>query len=91
MTPSPTFWEALGVFTALLGALAGGAAYYVKLAIANELARFENRFLDKMNGRYLGIKVAELLIESGNVRHQALLEQIVNICPMMRDKKEGCP
>ena len=87
MTPSPTFLEALGVFTALLGVLAGGAAYFVKLTIAHELARFENRFLDKMNGRYLGIKVAELLIESGNVRHESLLKEIVNICPMMKDKQ----
>lgn len=88
MPNSPTFWEALGVFTALLGVLAGGAAYFVKIAIANELSRFENRFLDKLNGRYLGIKVAELLIESGNTRHEALLKQILTMCPMMRDKNE---
>lgn len=87
MTFSHILWEALGVFIALLGVLAGGAAYYVKLAIANELARFENRFLDKMNGRYLGIKVAELLIEKGDERHESLLNEIANVCPMVRDKQ----
>ena len=72
MTTSPTFWEALGVFIALLSVLAGGAAYFVKLAISHELEQFENRFLERLNGRYLSTKVAEAIIQRADERYEAM-------------------
>lgn len=47
--------------------------------LKQELAEFENRFLERLNGRYLQTKIAEALIKSADLRYETVTNDVAEI------------
>ena len=74
------FWAAIAAITVVLGSIATGAAYFVKVTISHELQKFENRFLERLNGRYLKQDLAQ-------VTFRGLDERVANLQRIVERRK----
>lgn len=60
------------------------------LVLKQELAEFENKFLERLNGRYLQTKIAESLIKRSDERYEVMNEQLEELQRLVESKRKDC-